>query len=103
MKGDYIGRNRLGSYFVSQNVEPPRASVVVGPGIHSLHILKQSNYLTTIPAAMLPLAEEMGVVKADIEANLWDSPAGLVYRASKEPLPIINSLLAILRTEIAQR
>ena len=102
MKADYVGRNRLGSFFVSQNLEPPRASIVVGPGIHSLDILHHADYLTTIPTAMLPLANSVGVEKISIDASFWDSSAGLVYRKSNVPLPIITSLVAILRTQTAQ-
>lgn len=98
MKADYVGRNRIGSYFVSHSLEPPRASIVVGPGIHSLDILHHADYLTTIPAAMLPVARIVGVNRINIDGKFWDSPAGLVYRKSNVPLPIISSLVAILRT-----
>ena len=102
MKADYIGRNRLGSFFVSQNLEPPRARIVVGPGIHSLDLLHHADYLTTIPTAMLPLARKVGVEKVNIAASFWDSSAGLVYRTSNVPLPIITSLVATLRTLTAE-
>jgi len=102
MKADYVGRNRLGSFFVSQNLEPPRASIVVGPGIHSLDILHHADYLTTIPTAMLPLANRSGIEKLNHDASFWDSPAGVVYRKSNVPLPIITSLTSILRTQVAK-
>ena len=102
MKSDYVGRNRLGSFFVSQNLEPPRASIVVGPGILSFDILRRGDYLTTIPAAMLPLANELGVQQLNIAANFWDASAGIVYRKSNIPLPIISSLISVLRTQIGE-
>lgn len=101
MKADYVGRNRLGSFFVGQNLEPPRSSIVVGPGIHSLDFLRHGDYLTTIPAAMLPLASNLGIQPLNINASFWDAPAGTVYRKSNIPLPIISSLISILRTQVA--
>ena len=103
MKADYIGRNRLGSFFVSQNLEPPRPSIIAGPGILNLDILRHADYLTTIPKAMLPYARSVGVEKVNIDSNFWDSSAGLVYRKSNMPLPILTSLISILRSQIAQQ
>jgi hypothetical protein len=100
MKGDYVGRNRLGSFFVGQALDPPRSSIVVGPGIHSLHILCHANYLTTIPTAMLPSAQDLGIEKLNMSESFWDSPAGIVYRKSNFPLPVISSLISILRTQV---
>lgn len=100
MKADYVGRNRLGSFFVSQNLEPPRSSIVVGPGIHSRDLLCHGDYLTTVPTAMLPLAGDAGIKKINIDASFWDSSAGIVYRKSNIPLPVISSLIAILRTQL---
>ena len=98
MKADYVGRNRLGSFFVSRNLEPPRPSIVVGPGIHSFDILCHADYLTTIPTALLAKAKNLGIARVNIDASFWESSAGLVYRKSNIPLPIITSLIAILRT-----
>lgn len=100
MKGDYVGRNRLGSYFVGQGLEPPRSSIVVGPGIHSLDLLRYADYVTTIPTAMLPTANAVGVEKLNISGSFWDASAGIVFRKSNIPLPIISSLISILRTQI---
>ena len=102
MKSDYVGRNRLGSFFVSQNLKPPRSSIVVGSGIHSLHILCRGTYLTTIPTAMLSLAADAGIEKLNMSESFWDSPAGIVYRKSNLPLPVISSLISILRTQVGQ-
>jgi len=102
MKADYVYRNRLGSFFVSQNLKPPRSSIVVGPGIHSLHILRHANYLTTIPTAMLSSAANLGIEKLNMSESFWDSPAGVVCRKSNFPLPVISSLISILRTEVGK-
>lgn len=100
MKSDYVGRNRIGSFFVSHNLKAPRSSIVVGAGIHSLHILCQANYLTTIPTAMLSSAASLGIEKLNVSESFWESPAGIVYRKSTLPLPVISSLISILRTQV---
>lgn len=103
MKADYVGRNRLGSFFVGHNLKPPRSSIVVGPGIHSLHILRHANYLTTIPTAMLAAAHDVGIEKLNLSESFWDAPAGIVYRKSNLPLPVISSLISILRTQVGNQ
>lgn len=97
MKNDYVGRNRLGSFFVGQGLKPPQSSIFVGPGIHPLSLLCEGDYITTIPAELLPFATRMGAEKLPISAHFWNSSAGVVFRKSNNPLPIITSLIGILR------
>lgn len=98
MKNDYVGRNRLGAFFVGQKLEPPQSSIFVGAGIHSLKFLCEGDYVTTIPVDMLPWANQIGVVELNIGGGLWESAAGAVFRKTNNPLPIITSLIGTLRT-----
>ena len=99
LKGDYVRSNRIGAFFASQNLDPPDSAVVVSPGGGSFNLLGAGDYLSTVPTAMLPVAELNGCVRILTKPSFWESSAGLVYRTVDEKLPTVSSLAAILRAQ----
>jgi len=52
---------------------------------------------------MLAAAHDVGIEKLNLSESFWDAPAGIVYRKSNLPLPVISSLISILRTQVGNQ
>jgi len=65
--------------------------------------LNEGNYLTSIPEAMLPLAQRYGCERVPVTANFWNCASGAVYRKTSEPVAAVTSLISILQDQAKRR
>jgi DNA-binding transcriptional LysR family regulator len=98
LKDDYVGNNRLGSFFAASGLGPPNIRIEVGADLGMIGILASSDHVGMLPIVLESTAQAMGVVPIDVgSAQLWVSTAGAAYRRTSYPTPAINNFLAMLR------
>ncbi len=97
LTGDYVGNSRVNSFFAANELDAPRVAVESTSISAILSLLQQGDFIVNIPTLMLPFAETFGVQRIALRGTLWDSPAGIAYRASKSPIPAVNAVCAMIR------
>jgi DNA-binding transcriptional LysR family regulator len=96
LKSDYVGTQRISSFFAANGVRPPRITLET-TSIHSLlQGLRTGNSIAHIPLQMLPLAHETGLKKIDLAQTIWETTAGYAYRASGQVLEPLKVLMRLL-------
>jgi DNA-binding transcriptional LysR family regulator len=95
---DYIGTSRVNSFFAANELEPPRIAVETTSTSGILSLLQAGDFIVNIPTLMLPYAEAFGIKRLAVRGTLWESPAGIAYRATKLPIPAINAFYALVRS-----
>jgi len=98
---DYVGKNRVNSFFAANELEPPRIAVEVNSTTALLGLLQTGDFIVNLPTMMLPYAEAVGLKRLDVRGTLWDSPAGLAYRAGRSPIPAVNAFCALVRAHLS--
>lgn len=96
LKSDYVGTERISSFFATNGLEPPNISFET-TSIHSLlQGVKSGSYIAHIPVQMLPMAHKTGLQEIKLEQPIWETTAGYAYRASaqlSEPMKAFIRLL----------
>lgn len=103
LRGDYLGRNRLGAFFTAQNVDPPKPRIVISPGVENFGFLTEDNYLAYIPSQALRIARRYDCVRVDVERAFWKARHGVVYRRAKTPEASVSALVSILQQQFRDR
>lgn len=103
LRGDYLGRNRLGAFFTAQNVDPPKPRIVISPGVENFGFLAEDNYLAYIPTQALRIARRYDCVRVDVERAFWKARHGVVYRRAKTPEASVSALVSILQQQFRDR
>jgi DNA-binding transcriptional LysR family regulator len=104
LKNDYVGRNRLGSFFAANGLAPPNVRVEVVADLTILSLIGASDYLCSLPSALADTARSLGVAElATGEANLWTSTGGVAFRRTGFPAPAVKTFLAMLRESFHAR
>ena len=103
MRGDYLGRNRLGAFFTAQNVDPPKPRIVISPGVENFGFLAEGKYLAYIPTQALRIARRYDCVRVDVERAFWKARHGVVYRRAKTPEASVSALVSILQQQFRDR
>jgi DNA-binding transcriptional LysR family regulator len=98
---DYVGKSRVNSFFAANELEPPRIAVETNSTMAVLGLLQSGDFIVNLPTMMLPYAEAVGLTRLNVRGTLWDSPAGLAYRAGRTPLPAVNAFCALIRAHLA--
>ena len=98
---DYVGSSRVNSFFAANGQHPPRVGVEANSIASALNILREDDFVLNIPTMMLPFAELFGARKLTVRGTLWDSPAGIAYRATKSPTPAVSAFCALVRAQFA--
>lgn len=95
---DYVGHNRLGSFFAANQLEPPIVRMETAPDLSLLAVVAKSDHLCSLPLAFEELAAKHDVVRVNVrDSQLWSSTAGIAYRRTGYPAPAVNTLLAMIR------
>jgi LysR family transcriptional regulator of gallate degradation len=98
LKGDYVGHNRLGSFFAANGMEPPIVRMELAPDLSILSMIAHSDHLCNLPVAFKDIAANQGVVPIKMaNSQLWSSTAGMAYRRTDYPAPAVNTLLTMIR------
>ena len=101
LANDYVGSSRVNSFFAANELEPPRIAVETTSTSGLFSLLQTGDFIVNLPTLLLPYAEAVGLVRLAVRGTLWDSPAGIAYRAAKSPIPAINSFCALVRSHFA--
>lgn len=97
-KNDYVGRNRLGSFFAANALAPPNVRVELVADVAIFSLVAASDYLCSLPKALAETARAHGLVELAIDgANLWTSTGGVVHRRTGFPVPAVKTFLSMLR------
>jgi DNA-binding transcriptional LysR family regulator len=82
LKSDYVGTERISSYFAANGLEPPRIALET-TSIHSLfEILRNGEAIAHIPSQMAEMAHGKGLATIKIAGTFWETTAGVAYRSS---------------------
>ena len=103
MRGDYLGRNRLGAFFAAQNLDPPKPKIVISPGVENFGFLAEGNYLAYIPTQALKIARRFECVSVDVERAFWKARHGVVHRRAKVPEASVSAMVSILQQQFRDR
>lgn len=96
LKSDYVGTERISSFFAASGLEPPRISFET-TSIHSLlQGLKSGSHIAHIPAQMLPLAQGFGLQQIELTQTIWETTAGYAWRASAKMSDPLRALMRLL-------
>lgn len=96
LKSDYVGTERISSFFAANGLKPPRISFET-TSIHSLlQGLKNGSHIAHIPVQMLPLAETFGLQKIELTQTIWETTAGYAWRASAKVNEPMRGLMRLL-------
>ena len=101
-RNDYVGHNRLGSFFVANRLEPPTVRMELAADLSILTMIAHSDLLCTLPLAFTEVAATQGALPVDVQdSQLWSSTAGLAYRRTDHAAPAVNTLLNMVRERFA--
>lgn len=95
---DYMGTSRIGSFFAASHLRPPKVAVTAGSPDVMFAVLRQSDYLSSIPTALLPNARALGLDELSIRGSFWRVSLGIAYRRATRPTPAIGAFIDILRS-----
>jgi len=99
LRGDFLGKNRLGSFFAAQNLPSPESGILVSPDVPASGILREGNYLAYVPRQTLEVVGVYGCVKINLAGPLWVARHGLVYRKRNITEPAVSSFVSIMKDQ----
>jgi DNA-binding transcriptional LysR family regulator len=94
---DYVGASRVNSFFAANELSPPRIAVETTSTSSIINLLQEDDYIVNMPMLMLPYVETLGLRRIEVRGTFWDTPAGIAYRATRSPIPVVNAFCALLR------
>jgi DNA-binding transcriptional LysR family regulator len=97
---DYVGNSRVNSFFAANELDPPRIAVETTSTSGILSLVRAGDFIVNIPTLMLPYAEAFGLTRLAVRGTLWDSPAGIAYRATKSQMAVLNAFCALIRSHL---
>ena len=97
---DHSAISRLGSYFSSNGISPPRIAMETNSFETAFSIVNQGDFLTSATSSMADSARIVGLTPLLIQGTLWDFPAGVCYRRSTSTPKIVSEFINKLRNEI---
>ena len=97
---DHIAISRLGSYFSSNGISPPRIVMETNSFETAFSVVKEGNFLTSATSSMRNSAQSSGLTPLLIQGALWNFPAGACYRRSTSTPKIVSEFISSLRNEI---
>ncbi len=97
---DQIAISRLGSYFSSNGISPPRIIMETNSFDTAFSMVKEGNFLTSAASSMSEMAEIAGLIPLHIQGTLWKFPAGVSFRRSTSTPKIVSTFIKILKKEI---
>lgn len=98
---DHIAKSRLGSYFSSNGISPPRIAMETNSFDTAFSMVKEGNFLTSATSSMINSARIAGLAPLIIQGTLWHFPAGVAYRRTTSTPKIITAFIDSLKTEIS--
>lgn len=100
---DNVGQSRLRSFFATHGLQAPKIKIEVAAGFSIKSFLTQGDYLMSAPEEFRSYAEHLGLCIIKVDSNLWESPAGVAYRETSHPLPVVNAFITMLRARFPKQ
>ena len=97
---DHIAISRLGSYFSSNGISPPRIVMETNSFDTTFSMVREGDFLTSATSSMENSAQIFGLTPLLIQGTLWNFPAGVCYRRSTSTPKIVSEFISRLRNEI---
>lgn len=96
-KRDSYGLQQLTAYCLHFQLPPPPIAIEVDAIASTMLLVSGTPYLTIVPATLLPMAMEAGLVPVPLEVPIWSFPSGAWMRRSTSHYPILRRAVAILK------
>lgn len=96
LKSDYVGTQRISSYFSANGLKPPHIAFETTSISSLLQGLKRGDFIAHIPEQMLPFAREIGLVQIKLRQTIWETQAGYAYRASAQRSKSLRDMMRLL-------
>lgn len=97
---DHVGRARLKSFFAAHELSPPNIRAEIDSGFTAiLNYVTHGNFLLSAPEIFVRNVEAAGLKIISRDPKLWNTPAGLVFRATNQPNPIRNAFIELMTCE----
>lgn len=98
LKNDYVGHNRLSSFFAASSLPPPQVRIELFADAALLALVGTTDYLCNMPTELADIARANGLAPLNvIGTELWRSNAGVAYRRTGYPPPAVRYFLGMLR------
>jgi DNA-binding transcriptional LysR family regulator len=96
---DSVGSERIASFFVANNLAPPRIAVETS-AMGMLNLMATGDFLGLMPAAVARYVTRFHLKPIRHDGSFWDSESGIAHLRSQQPAPIIDAFKAFLRSSI---
>lgn len=96
LKSDYVGNERISSFFAAHGLEPPHITFETTSINSLLHALKSGAHVAHIPEQMLDNATALGLQKIPIKETIWETTAGYAYRKAARLTEPMRDFMAAL-------
>lgn len=100
LKGDHVGKERIGSFFAANGLSPPMFSLETSSIESLLQSLRDGKSIAHIPELMLPLAEAVGLKRLSFSGTIWENTAGYAVRKSARRTPMVRRLVEMLEANV---
>lgn len=101
LANDYVGTSRVNSFFAANELAPPRVAVETSSIASIFSLLEAGDYIVNLPTVMHPYIEAFGLTRLAIHGTLWEFSAGIAYRRTNTPIPVVKAFCAMLRASFA--
>jgi len=97
---DQVAISRLGSYFSSNGISPPKIIMETNSFETAFSMVKEGNFLTSAASSMSKMAKIAGLIPLHIQGTLWKFPAGVSFRRSTATPRMVSIFIKILKKEV---
>ena len=91
-------RTRIGAFFASQNLDPPKTGLTVSPGVGSYDYLTEGDYLTILPRRMLATVQRVDCVEIPIAASFGEAAHGIAFRRTNSPEASVTAFVSMMKS-----
>jgi DNA-binding transcriptional LysR family regulator len=94
---DYTGASRLGSYFSANGMPQPNVTIEANSLEGVLALLREDDFLACVSQQILGYFEMLGLVPLTTRGTFWHFRAGIAYRRSNTPMPVLSAFIGHLK------
>lgn len=96
---DYIGMTRVASYFSANGLEQPTIAVESNSLEGVFSMLREGDFIASVSAPLLNYAKAMGLTSLPVKGTFWRFRAGIAYRRSARTTPVVDAVIADLKSQ----
>ena len=94
---DNMGIARMGAVFAANRLRPPRIASTTNSLEVMFDLIRNSNYLASIPASLRPNALANGLAELAMKGALWQATLGIAYRNNAPPSAPLQAFIHACR------